>query len=159
MSFYEFCFDASIERLAIGNGPKVLYYNVVILPADLQATLPFDTYPKLRIIGELAEHPIRGAWNPIADGRKYFILSAPFLKSAGLHCGNIAEMRFNIDDQDYVEIPEELAIRLSYDKELATRWDALTAGKKRFYSHQILSAKQQTTRYKRLAQLASALLA
>ena len=158
MSYYEFSFDAPIERLAIGNGAKVLYYTVVILSSDLQKSLPFDVYPKLRIIGELADHPIRGAWNPIADGRKYFILSAKFLKTIECQLGDVIEMRFNIDDQDYVEIPEDLANRLAHDTTLRAIWDQLTAGKKRFYCHQILSAKQQSTKDKRLKELAEQLL-
>ena len=90
------------------------------------------------------------AWNPIADGRKYFILSARFLKDAGLAEGDMTEMRFNIDDQDFVDIPVELQAALESDGELADIWNALTAGKKRFYCHQISSAKQQSTRDRRL---------
>ena len=63
MSYYEFEYEAPIERLPIGNGQKILYYQVVILPDDLCRLLPFDIYPKLRIIGEIGDHPVRGAWN------------------------------------------------------------------------------------------------
>jgi len=150
MSYYDYAFESPVERLAIGNKAKVLYYSVIILPAWCRDELPFDTYPKLRIIGEVGELPVRGAWNPIADGRKYFILSARFLKDAGLAEGDMTEMRFNIDDQDFVDIPVELQAALESDGELADIWNALTAGKKRFYCHQISSAKQQSTRDRRL---------
>ena len=153
MSYYDYAFDAPIERLAIGNGPRVLHYHVVILPEACADDLPLDKYPKLRIIGEIADYPIRGAWNPIADGRKYFILSSKFLKNAGLSAGDQVEVKFNIDDQDYVEVPAELEAQLDIDTELRAIWEALTAGKKRFYSYQITSAKQQATRDKRLQKL------
>ena len=151
MSYYQFAFNAPVERLAIGNTNKVIYYHVIILPASCAAALPLDTYPKLRIIGEIADYPIRGAWNPIADGRKYFILSQTFLDTAGLACGDRVDVRFNIDDQDYVEIPAELGKALAANADLDLRWNSLTAGKKRFYCHQISSAKQQSTRDKRLS--------
>ena len=158
MSYYDYDFEAVIERLPIGNGKKILYYNVVILPEALFHELPFDSYPKLRIIGELHDHPIRGAWNPIADGRKYFILSQKFLDSADLQIGDITEMRFNIDDQDFVDVPDELLRELEVNARLADIWSDLTAGKKRFYCYQIANAKQQATRDKRLASLLTELL-
>lgn len=150
MSYYDYAFEAQIEKLPIGNGPKILWYNVVILPSELVCILPFDTFPKLRVIGEIGDHPIRGAWNPVADGRKYFILSQKFLDSAGLAIGDIADIRFNIDDQDFVEIPPELEKALVINSALQQKWDLLTSGKKRFYCHQISSAKQQNTRDRRL---------
>lgn len=158
MSYYDYGFDTVIDRLPIGNGHKVLTYHVVFLLDDLVTALPFDRYPKLRIIGELADHPIRGAWNPVADGRKYFILSAPFLKAAGLAIGDAVEVRFNIDDQDYVEVPPELEARLQHDDELRTLWEGISAGKKRFYCHHLASAKRADTREKRLADIYQALV-
>lgn len=157
MSYYDYAFEAPIERLAIGNGAKTLYYCVIILPDWCARELPFALYPKLRIIGELNDYPIRGAWNPVADGRKYFILSSKFLKAANLAIGDMAEMRFNIDDQDYVDVPTELEARLEMDDKLQKIWEQLTSGKKRFYSHQISSAKQAKTREKRLEKLISEL--
>lgn len=159
MSYYEFESDVRIERLPIGNGPKVLYYQVVILPDELRPLLPFETYPKLRIIGEIGDHPIRGAWNPIADGRKYFILSQAFLQQAELQVGDMTELRFNIDDQDFVDIPDEITKELDSDLKFAEKWDALSTGKKRFYCYQISSAKQPSTRDKRVKLLIKDLLA
>ena len=150
MSYYDYAFEAPIERLPIGNGKKVLHYTVIILPESLVATLPFEDYPKLRVIGELADHPVRGAWNPIADGRKYFILSQKFLQKAELAVGTLAEMRFNIDDQDFIEIPVELDAELEANDTFHSVWDSLSSGKKRFYCYQIASAKQQSTRDNRL---------
>ena len=150
MYYYDYAFEARIERLAIGNTSKVLHYSVVILPEQCRDELPFDKYPKLRIIGEVGDHPVRGAWNPVADGRKYFILSAKFLSTAGLSVGDATEMRFNIDDQDFVDVPDELADALAADRALDTSWNRLTPGKKRFHCHQIASAKRQATRDRRL---------
>lgn len=158
MSFYEFSFEAPIERLAIGNKEKVIYYQVIILPQWCADKLPFAQYPKLRIIGEVGDYPIRGAWNPIADGRKYFILSSKFLKMAELSIGDITEMRFTIDDQDFVDVLPELEAKLEHDNALNDIWASLSAGKKRFYCHQISSAKQQATRDKRLQAVMTELL-
>ena len=157
MSYYEFYFKAPIEKLPIGNGPKVLRYNVVILPDEVAKALPFHEFPKLRIIGEIADHPIRGAWNPVADGRKYFILSQKFLDSAELIIGDMIEVRFNIDDQEFVEIPMELQQALQSNATLEAKWNSLTSGKKRFHCYQISSAKQQKTRDKRLLDVISQL--
>ena len=150
MSYYGYIFDAPVERLPIGNGPKILHYNVIILPDHLIQSLPFGMFPKLRVIGEIADHPVRGAWNPVADGRKYFILSQKFLDSAGLNVGDMTEMRFNIDNQDHVDVPIELETLLASNAEASQIWSNLTPGKKRFYYYQISSAKQQATRQKRL---------
>ena len=150
MSYYDYAFAARIERLAIGNTSKVLHYNVVILPGWCRDQLPFDKYPKLRIIGEVGDHPVRGAWNPVADGRKYFILSFKFLSVAGLSVGDTTDMRFNIDDQDFVDVPDELAAALAADKALDDSWNLLTPGRQRFLCHQIASAKRQATRNRRL---------
>lgn len=158
MSYYDYAFEGAVEKLAIGNGRKVLYYNVILLPEELIKALPFKKFPKLRIIGEVADHPIRGAWNPVADGRKYFILSQRFLDNADLGIGDMVEMRFNIDDQDYVDIPIELESELSTNGALAEKWQALTSGKKRFYCYQIDSAKQQATRQNRLQKVMTELL-
>ena len=157
MSYYEFCFEASVEILPIGNGPKVLRYNVVILPPEIAKALPFHEFPKLRIIGEVGDHPIRGAWNPVADGRKYFILSQKFLDNAELMVGDVTEVRFNIDDQDYVDIPIEMQHALMSNATLKAKWDSLTSGKKRFHCHQVSSAKHQKTRDKRVADVISQL--
>ena len=155
MSYYDYSFEAPIEKLPIGNGPKVLHYNVIILPEDVALILPFSEFPKLRVIGEIGDHPVRGAWNPVADGRKYFILSQKFLDKAELKVGDLTDVRFNIDDQDYVDVPVELEKALATNHDLEKKWNTLTSGKKRFYCHQISYAKQQHTRGKRLLNVVS----
>ena len=59
-------------------------------------------------------------------------------------------MRFNIDDQDFVDVPDELAAALAADKALDDSWNLLTPGRQRFLCHQIASAKRQATRDRRL---------
>ena len=157
MSFYKYSFEAPVERLAIGNKHKVIYYNVILLPDWCAKELPFAEFPKLRIRGEVGDYPVRGAWNPVADGRKYFILSAKFLKTAGLSVGDLTEMRFNVDDQDFVDVPDELDAQLNLNESLREVWTSLSSGKKRFYCHQISSAKQAATRDRRLQMVLSQL--
>ena len=157
MSYYDYSFEALIERLPIGNGVRVLHYNVVFLPQELVHILPFNEFPKLRVIGEIGDYPVRGAWNPVADGRKYFILSQTFLENAELKLGDITDVRFTIDDQDYVMVPIELEQALATNTDLDLKWKSLTSGKKRFYCYQISSAKHQSTRDKRLLNVVSQL--
>ena len=89
---------------------------------------------------------MRGAWNPVADGRKYFILSAKFLSTAGVSVGGATEMRFNIDDQDFVDVPDELADALEhegYDVRIQAALTALETQKERFhYPKQVLFLQQ-----------------
>lgn len=82
----------------------------------------------------------------VGDGRKYFILSSKFLKVAGLRLGDIVDFRFNIDDHDFVELPPELEAALVEDAALSDIWNDLSAGRKRFFCHQISSARQQSAR-------------
>lgn len=152
MSYYDFSFEGPVERLKIGD-KKALYYTVIILPDALIADLPFGTYPRLRIIGEVADCPVRGAWQPVGDGRKYFILSAKFLEMAGLCVGDLAEMRFNIDDQDYIEVPAELEAALQDHAHSLAVWTALSPGKKRFLAHRVLSAKTPKTINARIVEI------
>lgn len=150
MSYYEFAFEGPVERLGIGK-TKILYYCVIMLPDEVIETLPFDRFPRLRVIGEVAECPVRGAWQPVGDGRKYFILSAKFLKDAGLSVGSWTEMRFNIDDQDHVDVPNELERIIETREDIKQIWDTLSPGKKRFHCHAIDSGKTEKTRTKRVA--------
>ena len=58
-------------------------------------------------------------------------LSKDFLKRAECSVGDWVNVRFNIDDQDVVDLPEALVAALAADRKFSAAWKKLTAGKKR----------------------------
>lgn len=120
------------------------------MPQHFENVLPFDKYPRVRIEGEIADVPVRGAWMPVGDGRRYFIVSPEIKKQTGYDVGDLVEMRFRIDDQDYVDVPPALAAALKADRSARDEWDKLTAGKKRMFTNHVMSAKTAPTEQKRV---------
>ena len=68
-----YAFEARVERFGVGRTRKV-WYDVLFLPPELEAQLPFDRYPRLRMEGEIAEVAIENAWMPTGHGRRYVIV-------------------------------------------------------------------------------------
>ncbi len=151
MAYYTHAFEAVVDRFAVGK-TKPLWYNVVFLPAELEAELPFEAFPRLRIDGELNEQPIAGAFMPTGDGRYYLILSSKFLKQAGARVGEVVEVRFRIDEQDRVDVPAELERALARDNACRAAWDALTPGRRRGITHYVRTAKTAPTLNKRIVE-------
>ncbi|HEX8555924.1 MAG TPA: DUF1905 domain-containing protein, partial [Sphingomonas sp.] len=112
MSAYPHTFEGPLDGFGVGRERKV-WYNVLFLPDELAATLPFDRHPRLRVEGELAELPIAGAWMPTGDARRYIIVPARIMKEAEIGIGDMVEMRFAIADQDAVDVPPELTHALA----------------------------------------------
>ncbi|MBX7481702.1 YdeI/OmpD-associated family protein [Qipengyuania qiaonensis] len=156
MSFFEHEFEAPIDRHGVGRTRKI-WYNVVWLPADLAASLPFDRYPQLRIEGELAEIPVENAFIPAGDGRYYLIVSPEVLKIGGLDVGDPVSFRFRVADQERVDLPADLQRALARDPEGQERWQALTPGRRRALAHHVGSAKGDDTRARRIAAVLSAI--
>lgn len=73
MSFFPYAFTGLIEHHDLGT----YRYTVLWLPEEVAAELPFSDQSRLRISGELNDHPITGAWQP-CRGRRYFMLENPF---------------------------------------------------------------------------------
>jgi Bacteriocin-protection, YdeI or OmpD-Associated/Domain of unknown function (DUF1905) len=152
VSFFTHDFEGVINRFGVGKS-RVIWYKVLFLPPDVALSLPFADYPRLRVRGEIADVPVAGAFMPTGDGRRYFIVSPHVCKGADVDLGSSVDMRFMIDDQDRVEIPEILAKALALDKDLMERWQRLTPGRRRGLTHAIHAARSQTARQKRLLQL------
>jgi len=138
-----------------GSGHK-LFYQVVLLPEELEAQLPFDRYPRLRIDAELNGVPTQGALMP-ADGRHYLMVSKRLQKQIKAQLGDVVDVRFSVADQDAVEVPVELAEALGELPDLKEIWDAWTPGKRRGFAHRVASAKQASTRTKRVAEVLEAI--
>ncbi len=152
MSYYAHGFEGEVATLDYG----VYQYTVIYLPASLEAALPFDSHPRLRIEGEIAEHPFNGALIPSRQGR-HLIVSPEVLRATGLRLGAPVEVRFNIADQDAVAIPDELQWALDADARAQAAWDALTPGRRRGLAHLVGKPKTLETRQRKAAELADAL--
>lgn len=152
MSYYPHGFEGQIVHHNVGT----YRYTVIFLPPELVAELPLDRHPRLRASGEIGEIPFSGAWQPVR-GRWYLMLSKPLLKDGGYRVGDWVEVRFRVEDQDSVEMPETLQRALDADETLNTAWQSLSAGKQRGWAHRVASAKTEPTRQKRLDEVLAAL--
>lgn len=154
MSYYAYHFSAPLEMHRLGR----YRYRVVYLPAALVAALPFDTHPRLRFDGEIADVPVQGAWQSAGtDGRRYAMVSPATCRIAGLALGTLVEVRFNIADPEAVTVPDELAAALAADASARVAWDALTPGRRRGLAYLVASARTDATRHARAAALIAGL--
>ncbi|WP_420334366.1 YdeI/OmpD-associated family protein [Roseibium sp.] len=158
MSYFTHAFEAEISRHGVGK-TRVVMYKVLFLPPELEAGLPFSKYPRLRVEGEIADVPVRGAWIPVGDGRRYFIVSPKVTGNTGVDVGDVVEMRFRVDDQNHVDVPDALKLAIDSDPELKGLWGEMTAGKKRMFAVHVSSAKTPKTEQKRMSEATAAILA
>jgi hypothetical protein len=149
VSFYPHDFEGRIERFGVGRDRKV-WYKVLFLPERFEAVPPFDRLATVRVDGEMADVPVAGAWMPTGDGRRWFIVSPHVLRTAEIKLGSVVEMRFRIDDQNRVDVPDALAAALANDADARAAWDALTPGKRRGLAHGVKAAKSPETIRKRV---------
>jgi len=156
MSYFSHAFMGEIALHGVGRS-RVVTYKVLFLPTRFEPDLPFKMYPRLRVEGEIAEIPVRGAWMPVGDGRRYFIVSPEIKAKTGFDVGDDVEMRFRVDDQDHVDIPSALQAALNANDLASTQWDKLTAGKKRMFTNHVLSAKTPPTQQRRVDEALTAL--
>ena len=92
--------------------------------------------------------PFEAALHP-AKGRSYLLISQAFMHEHQLNLGDEVAVRFNIGNQDFVDVPDELQQALDANEAAKERWVSLSAGKKRGYAAQVASAKRQSTRITR----------
>ena len=158
MSYFTHHFTDKIALHGVGKS-RVMTYKVLFMPPEFETQLPFKTYPRLRIEGEIAEVPVRGAWMPVGDGRRYFIVSPKIKENTGFDVGDEVEMQFRVDDQDYVEIPSALQSALNQDDAALNAWNQLTSGKKRMFTNHVASAKTAPTQARRIDEALTAIRA
>lgn len=154
--WFTHAFDAPIERHAVGRG-RAIRYTVVFLPEDMAADLPFDRHPRLRIEGEVADVPVKGAFQSSGDGRYYLMISPETLKAASIDIDHVVTVRFRIADQDAIDVPPALESALGGDAEAEAAWAALTVGRRRAFAHHVASAKTPATRDKRVEAVLAAI--
>ncbi|MEM9627790.1 MAG: YdeI/OmpD-associated family protein [Pseudomonadota bacterium] len=156
MSYFTHDFIGEIALHGVGKS-RVITYKVLFMPPRFESELPFQTYPRLRVEGEIADVPVRGAWMPVGDGRRYFIVSPDIKTNTGLDVGDEVEMRFRVDDQNHVDVPTALKAALNSDDAVLAQWDKLTAGKKRMFTNHVFSAKTAPTEQRRVAEAVAAI--
>jgi bifunctional DNA-binding transcriptional regulator/antitoxin component of YhaV-PrlF toxin-antitoxin module len=149
MEFYPFSFDTEVSIRDFGK----YHYVCVKLPSELEAALPFDQYPRLRVRGEMAGYDFEGAWQPQKGGQRWLMIPKDIQKAAGLSIGDRVHVAFGIADQDAVNVPAELAEALAEAPDAREAWDALTPGKRRGHCHAVEKAKAPATKQKRIAEI------
>ena len=153
MSRFAFEFVGKVAAYTLGPWT----YSVVYLPKDVAAESPLQENPRLRVRGEIGEFAFSGARQP-TGGKWYLKLSKEFLKKLECGVGDWVNVRFNIDDQDAVDLPEGLRIALAEDAEFRLVWEKLTPGKQRSWALPVGQAKGAATIQKRVAELRATLL-
>jgi hypothetical protein len=145
MSFFEFEFEGVVQHHNVGT----YVYTVFFLDPAIAAQLPFDKHARLRMRGEINDHPIEAAWQP-AKGRYYVMLSKPLMKEAGLAMGCQATVRFSLVDQNAVDVPADIQQIIANNPKFSANWHNLSAGKQRGFMHWVGGAKTIQTRTKRV---------
>ena len=153
MSYFAFEFEGVIQHHNVGT----YVYTVVFLDPAIAAQLPFDKHPRLRMRGEISDHPIEAAWQPVR-GQYYVMLSKPLLRAAELAVGHRAVMRFSLVDQNAVDIPADVQHIIVNNAQFGAHWLALSAGKQRGFMHWVGEAKTTQTRTKRINILVDGLI-
>lgn len=149
MSGFDHSFEGRIEWLPFDR----YAYIVIYLPPSVARRLAFDEHPRLRIVGEVADVPVEGAWQPAGDGRRYLLLSKRFLREAGVKVGDLVEVRFSVTDQGRVDVPDALADAISRNRALRLAWEKLTPGARRAFAHMVASAKREETVARRVVEV------
>jgi hypothetical protein len=152
--YFPHSFIAEIVQHDVGS--ERYRYTVIFVPEPVKAELPLAEYPKLRISGEVDDHPIEAALTPVR-GEHYILLSKKLLAALGKRIGDEVELRFRIADQDAVEVPERLANALARDPQMRALWQATTPGKQRALAYMVASAKRAGTQDQRVDKVAAVL--
>ncbi|MBC7988842.1 MAG: YdeI/OmpD-associated family protein [Luteimonas sp.] len=148
MTPYPHEFDAQVVHHDVGT----YRYTVVFLPPEIATALPLQQHPRLRASGEVGEVPFTGAWQPVR-GRWYLMLSKELLRDADAAIGACVRVRFRVEHQAAVEVPDQLARALAADGMANLAWSQLSAGKKRGLAYRVLSAKTKSTVQRRLLEV------
>ncbi|MEM6451227.1 MAG: YdeI/OmpD-associated family protein [Cyanobacteria bacterium P01_D01_bin.105] len=81
------------------------------------------------------------------------MLSKKFLKQGRFEIDNWLTVRFQIDDQDAVDVPDLLNQALSQEPQAKATWDRLSPGKRRGLAYRVSSAKTEPTQMRRVAKV------
>ncbi|MEM7025878.1 MAG: YdeI/OmpD-associated family protein, partial [Pseudomonadota bacterium] len=121
-------------------------------PPEMAKDLPLGQHPRLRVSGEIGEISFSGAWQP-TRGRWYLMLSKQIMKDGGISLGDWVDVRFRVEDQDSVDVPDLLQRAIDADEVIAAAWQALSPGKRRGLAYRVASAKTSGTRQRRIEEV------
>ena len=120
--------------------------TVIYLPGNVVRQLPEG---RVRVRGTFNGVPFALAVQRRKDGSRFFSVSRPLRKAAGLRVGSNVKVRFKIVDPDELDIPEELEAVLAQDEQARKVWDQFTTGYQRSLIHYVTSVKDVDSRIKR----------
>lgn len=145
---HDFSFRAPVEKHDFGR----MAYHAVFVPEDILTLLPLAQYPRLRIDAEVGGL-LTNCGLMMAKQRRYILLSAAFMKQAGLRFGDPVDVHFSIADQDRVDVPAELEEAIQRRARTREVWESLTPGKRRGLVHRVASAVRPETREQRVLEV------
>ncbi|MGI1664077.1 YdeI/OmpD-associated family protein [Palleronia sp. KMU-117] len=141
-------FEGVIEPVLWGETT----YTILRLPREVAEAL--EATGARRVEGEFGEHPVNLALTraePTGDG-VFLWAGKSLLAATGLEPGDVFEVRLRPAPEDAVDTPDDVAHALQSAGRTAD-WEALTPGKRRGLLYKIATAKTETTRHKRIAQM------
>lgn len=113
---------------------------------------------KVRIVGEMMGEPIELAFNKFVDRGYYLYVNQKLMKQHGLALGDKVHVRYQVDDPNRVDIPEELAAALALEEGALAVYEQLTPGRRRGMGYYIRSAKNPELRIQKSLELVQGLL-
>lgn len=120
--------------------------TAIFLPSDVIRRLPEG---RVRVEGTFNGVPFALAVQHLADGSRYFSVSAPLRKAAGMKVGSRVNVAFQIVDPDKMVVPDELQAVLEQDEDARKAWETLTPGYRRSLIHYVSSVKNVDSRIRR----------
>ncbi len=153
MSEYPYEFDAKIVK----HGAGTVGYSVVYAPEQIIRQIDFSKSKRVRIDGEINDIRIEAALMP-AKGKWYLMVSKKLQKLLGVSIGDSVRVRFDIADQNAINVPRELQYALDANDEARAVWNTWTPGKRRSCCHRVDSAKMIETRERRVEEVIDRLL-
>lgn len=145
MSDYPYNFSAEIDG------------NLVCIPQNIVAKIDFSKSKRLRVDGEVNGIRIECALMPIS-GQWFLMVSKKLQTLCGAIPGEKVRIRFDIANQDNVDVPTELQFALEANDQAMKVWQDWTAGKRRSVVHGVASAKMAETRERRVEEVIGMLL-
>lgn len=151
---YEHSFTAPVAERYMGtNARGELIYRVVYLPQSLCDKLGVGAKDRMRIVGELEGEAIRLALNPDKQATHFLMVSKSLLRKVNRDVGDEVQVSFNVEADDFVDVPDILERALDGDPEAHAEWLELTPGKQRIWTTLVEHAKRPETRERRVTEV------
>lgn len=137
-------FEAVLQPDPTGTG------TFIRIPRRLNDEMGLKGRPKVQAV--IAGHPYRGSLMPMGDGTFSLGVLKAIQQSAGVMRGDRITVRLELDAAPRtITPPPDLASHLARDRQLASRWEALSYTNQREMARNLEKAKKPETRERRLA--------